>query len=124
MNMSKFTPSSLPDPLQVKAEKMLDLHFYTEGPAIDADGRLFFTDIAGQHIKYYEDGKEFNWSKGKRPNGQAIKKNGEHLICDSQLGAVLKYDATGRLIAKVSPTFIDEIAVSCPNDIDSPSVAC
>lgn len=107
----------MPDPRHVKAEILLDLAYYCEGPAVDRDGRLFFTDLAGQSIQYYEEGKGVTWSRGRKPNGQAITKNGDHLVCDSQLGAVLKYDENGKLIGKISPTFIEETLVSCPNDI-------
>lgn len=107
----------LPDPHKVKAKVVLDTAYYCEGPAVDEDGKLFFTDIAGQCIKYFAEGNEYIWSKGRKPNGQAIEKNGNHLICDSQLGAVLKYDRKGKLVGKVSPTFIDGIQVICPNDI-------
>jgi gluconolactonase len=115
--MPNLNPSLLPDPLRVKAEIILDMQYYCEGPAIDMDGRLFFTDIAGQSIKYFKDGKDFIWSKGRRPNGQAITKNGYHFVCDSQLGAVLNYDGNGKLLRKASPTFIEGIPVRCPNDI-------
>jgi gluconolactonase len=112
-----LTTSNLPDPLNVKAEIMLDMEYYCEGPAVDKSGKFFFTDIAGESIKYFENGKAILWSKGRRPNGQAIMKNGDHLVCDSGLGAVLKYDTNGKLKGKVSPTYIDGIQVKCPNDI-------
>lgn len=109
----------MPDPQHVKAEMLLDLPYYCEGPAVDREGRLFFTDLAGQSIQYYEEGKSIIWSKGRKPNGQAITKDGDHLVCDSQLGAVLKYDENGKLTGKISPTFIEETLVRCPNDIIS-----
>lgn len=115
--MMNLKTSDLPDPQRVIAKVVLDLDFYSEGPAADKYGKLFFTDIAGQSIRYFEGAKDHIWAKGRRPNGQAIEKNGNHLICDSQLGAVLRYSKKGKLIGKVSPTFIDGNPVVCPNDI-------
>nr|MBI1232291.1 SMP-30/gluconolactonase/LRE family protein [Cytophagales bacterium] len=107
----------LPDPQSVEAEVVLDLDFYSEGPATDSKGRLFFTDIAGKSIRYLDGKKDHIWATGRRPNGQAIDKNGNHLICDSGLGAVLKYSSNGKFIGKVSPTYIGGMLVVCPNDI-------
>lgn len=107
----------LPDPQCVEAKVVLDLDFYSEGPATNKNGKLFFTDIVGQSIRYFDGEKNHVWAKGRRPNGQAIDKNGNHFICDSGLGAVLKYGSNGKFVGKVSPTYIDGMLVVCPNDI-------
>ncbi len=108
---------SLPDPKTTHSEQILELKYYTEGPAVDHKGSFYFTDLAGKGIRSFHGGRSLVWGKGERPNGQAILLNGDHLVCDSFSACVLKYSANGKLLGSVSPETIEGHQVLCPNDI-------
>lgn len=107
----------LPDPNHIIAEKVLDHKFYTEGPAIDSEGRLYFTDLAGRHIQYLQQQQASAWARGLRPNGQAILGDGSHLVCDSEAACIFHFDAVGKKLGELSKGHIDGMPVRCPNDI-------
>jgi len=107
----------LPDPNSIQPEIMLELDFYTEGPVFGNDGFLYYTNLAGEGIYRYQDGKPKLWAKGKRPNGQAIMANGDHLLCDSLSARIVRYDHEGKLLGDVSPAQINGVPINCPNDI-------
>ena len=114
INSSTF---ELPNPNSVKAEIILDMDFYSEGPVIDKENNLYFTDLAGHCIWQLKANVGKVWSKGSRPNGQVILEDGSHLICDSDAGWVAHHDNKGALIAKLGSGHIEGIAVRCPSDI-------
>jgi len=108
---------SLPDPKSIRAEVLFDLDNYTEGPAVDAEGNLFFTDLAGKSILIWDGETLSRWASGDRPNGQALLRDGGHLVCDSNAGAVAHYDKSGAFIKHWSAGMIENLQVRCPNDI-------
>lgn len=76
---------------------LLGIEFYTEGPAVDRDGNCFFTSLSGGNIyRLSPDRKLTVWAKSKCPNGQIILSNNDHLICDSLLKTIARYDSNGR----------------------------
>jgi gluconolactonase len=76
--------------------KLLDLPFYTEGPAIDTVGNYFFSALTGGFIgKIDQTGKFSKWATGTCPNGQVTLANGEHWLCDSLEPGIARYDASG-----------------------------
>lgn len=115
--MTISTDFTLPDPNSVQAEVLLELDFYAEGPVVDTDGNLFFTDLAGQRIWRWKDNVGEVWAKGIRPNGQVILEDGSHLICDSVAGWVAHHDKEGKLIANLGSGLIKNVPVQCPSDI-------
>lgn len=115
--MQDTDKNALPDPKTTYPELMLELEHYTEGPAVSPAGTFFFTDLAGQGIRSFQEGQSRFWGKGKRPNGQAILSNGDHLVCDSFSACVIKYDSRGKLLGKASPNTIGGYQVRCPNDV-------
>ena len=56
---------------------------FPEGPAIDSDGALYVTEIAGQRIsKISEDGTVSTYAAtGGGPNGEALDAQGDLLDC-------------------------------------------
>ncbi len=68
-----------------KMERIVDSCKFTEGPAVDKDGNLFFSDGANNRImKFSADGKlsEFRKPAG-RTNGMAFDHEGRLLMCQS-----------------------------------------
>jgi gluconolactonase len=97
---------------------LASVDFYTEGPAVDAFGNLYFTMLSGENIMQLKpDGKLKVWGKSACPNGQIIIGNGEHLVCDSKLGKVLRFSLDGQLMGAVSSETCAGIKVSVPNDL-------
>ncbi|EPR69416.1 SMP-30/gluconolactonase/LRE family protein [Cyclobacterium qasimii] len=117
MKKGNHIHQKLPDPNAIQPEIMLELEYYTEGPVLGNDGFLYYTNLAGEGIYRYQDEKPKLWAKGKRPNGQAIIANGDHLLCDSLSARVTRYDREGKLLGDVSPAEINGVTISCPNDV-------
>ncbi|MCC5833149.1 MAG: SMP-30/gluconolactonase/LRE family protein [Opitutales bacterium] len=92
--------------------------FYTEGPVHDTEGTLYFTNLkGGQIIRRDRNGYESVWARTACPNGQRITPNGDHLVCDSQLGAVIRFDAEGRWVAVAAEGNCQNIRIRTPNDL-------
>ena len=114
MNQVDYT---LPDPVGVLPEILLDLEYYTEGPVIDHQGNLFFTDLAGHHIWKWKNQAGKIWATGARPNGQGLLMDGSMLVCDSEAGCIIQYDLHGSEVKRMGEGVIGNIMVRCPNDI-------
>lgn len=98
--------------------KLTDLPFYTEGPVCDTEGRVFITAPAGGQIyRINIDGSFSTWSTSDWPNGQAIQDNGDHLICDSKLGVIRRFDEHGIWIADETQNIFNGEAITVPNDL-------
>lgn len=102
---------------EVRVEKLLDLPFYTEGPAVDKAGNCFFTTLTGGRIMRLTSRAPASWASMPCPNGQAIDAGGDHLVCDSRASLVRRLDRTGRFLK-------DEVFAECagrqvkaPNDV-------
>ncbi len=97
---------------------MAAVDFYTEGPAVDHYGNIYFTMLSGENIMQLNaDGEMFLWAKSSCPNGQIILANGEHLVCDSKLGKVLCFSPQGQLMGAASNETCAGIKVNVPNDL-------
>ena len=97
---------------------LASLDFYTEGPAVDQFGNIYFTMLSGENIMQLKpDGELIVWGKSSCPNGQIIIANGEHLVCDSKLGKVLRFSSEGQLMGAVSSETCAGIKVNVPNDL-------
>jgi gluconolactonase len=76
-----------------KVEKLADGFKFTEGPAVDAEGNVFFTDQPNNKIhKWSIDGKLTAWNDSSgRANGLYFDKQGNLLACadmDNQLWSI------------------------------------
>jgi gluconolactonase len=97
---------------------MAAVDFYTEGPAVDHYGNIYFTMLSGENIMQVNaDGEMLLWAKSSCPNGQIILANGEHLVCDSKLGKVLRFSPQGQLMGAASNETCAGIKVNVPNDL-------
>jgi len=87
-------------PKDAKAEKVGSGCKFTEGPAGDADGNLFFSDSPNNRIMVLRpDGKLDVWDKdSKSANGMCFDAQGRLVVCCSQLGAraVLRHEKDGK----------------------------
>lgn len=110
-------PEALPLPDAIRRIPVIDFDYYTEGPAVDDQGNLYFTDLAGKTIWCHCNGFLNRWATGVRPNGQCIMENGDHLICDSDESLILQFDKEGSLLKKWEYDHIGRVKVRCPNDI-------
>src|SRR5438132_4952127 len=83
-------------PPGAKVEKVAGGCKFTEGPAADADGNLFFTDSPRNRIMVLRpDGKFETWNDDSRDaNGMRFDARGRLLACCGEDGAraVVRYD--------------------------------
>lgn len=98
--------------------KKTDIPFYTEGPVVDNEGNIFFTaPAAGAVYKMDATGNITEWARSAWPNGQVILSNGDHLICDSKLGVVRRFNKSGHWIGEETAVWFNQERVSTPNDL-------
>jgi gluconolactonase len=81
-----------------KVEKLADGFSFTEGPAVDAQGNVFFTDQPNDRIcKWSVDGKLTDFMKPcGRSNGLYFDKNGSLLACADMDNELWSIDANGK----------------------------
>jgi gluconolactonase len=99
-------------------KRIAALDFYTEGPAMDASGNIYFTTLAGRAVmKVDAAGNMTAWAQSELPNGQIILPNGDHLICDSSLGKILRFSSTGVCLREETSHTCAAQKVHVPNDL-------
>lgn len=92
--------------------------YYTEGPAIDKEGAIYFTTLTGGKImKVNSEGVSSVWAETDCPNGQRILSNGDHLVCDSKLGKVVRFDPSGKKIEDAAFGECEGVTIQTPNDL-------
>jgi len=83
--------------------RLASLDHYTEGPALDASGNIHFTTLTGGGImRLTPDGLLSEWARVDCPNGQLILPDGDHLVCDSRAGRVVRISSDGRSVSQAS----------------------
>lgn len=98
--------------------EIADLPYYTEGPAVDKQGNIFFTTLTGGTICRIDGrGKMKQWAVSDCPNGQVILPDGEHLVCDSKAAAIRRFSADGQFIKDEVNGFCANTEVHTPNDL-------
>ena len=102
----------------MKVTSLTDCEYYTEGPAADKEGNIYFTTLSGGKImKVDTRGVLSVWAESTCPNGQRILSNGDHLVCDSRLGSVVRFDASGKKIQDAASGTCCDTIIQCPNDL-------
>lgn len=97
---------------------LADTDYYTEGPAIDAEGNIYYTTLTGGRImKIAPDGSSSVWAETPRPNGHRILLNGDHLVCESKLGKVVRFDRSGNRIEDAACGECEGKTIQTPNDL-------
>lgn len=91
------TPSNIIAP-RAKVEKLADGFEFTEGPAVDAEGNVFFTDQPNNRIhKWSVDGTLSTWHESPgRANGLYFNKNGDLLACADMDNELWSFDMNGK----------------------------
>jgi gluconolactonase len=81
-----------------KVEKLAGGFKFTEGPAVDADGNVFFTDQPNNKIhKWSVDGKLSTWHDSPgRANGLYFDKRGNLLVCADMNNELWSIDPKGK----------------------------
>ncbi len=101
-----------------QTEKILDAPYYTEGPAVDNDGNVYYTTLTGGYIGKWEVGKgSMEWAKGECPNGQILGPDGDHWVCESQSGRIARYSSAGSFRGFPVETQLAGVHVGVPNDL-------
>jgi gluconolactonase len=98
--------------------RLVETEYYTEGPAVDSTGCVYFTTLTGGKImKIDTTGRVLDWAESACPNGQRILENGDHLVCDSKLGKVIQFSADGRKIGEAAAGTCQKMPIRTPNDL-------
>lgn len=98
--------------------KLLDVPYYTEGPAVDADGNFFFTTLVGNGVyKIDAEGAAGVWAEGICPNGQAIDPDGNHWFCNTRVPGIGVHDANGALMHYRVRDYCAGEKLHSPNDL-------
>jgi gluconolactonase len=104
--------------IKVHSSKIILQPFYTEGPVIDEAGNLYFTTLSGGKImKVNRNGEIVTWATSICPNGQVILNNGNHLVCDSQQAALIRYNGDGNFLLNEINGFCAGEMIQVPNDV-------
>ena len=97
---------------------LVDTLFYTEGPVLSREGNLYFTMLSGGQIMQLDaQGNLTEWAQSTCPNGQYILENGEHWVCDSKLGKVVRFSTDGTFLGNVNSDICAGLQVNVPNDL-------
>lgn len=100
-----------------KVEKLADGFAFTEGPAVDASGNVYFTDQPNNLIlKWSVDGTLSTFSSDPgRANGLYFDKNGNLLSCSDMDNEIWSIDANGKVSILV--TDYNGAKLNGPNDL-------
>ncbi|HEV2880074.1 MAG TPA: SMP-30/gluconolactonase/LRE family protein [Pyrinomonadaceae bacterium] len=112
-----YTSASHPPEGAVKVAKVVEVPGYTEGVVVGADGTIYFSDVYhGVIYRVGREGEAHVWARTGAPNGHKILADGTHLVCDGSQRAVLRLDATGKLLGKAASEY-DGKPLRAPNDL-------
>lgn len=100
-----------------QVQKLADGFRFTEGPAADAKGNIFFTDIPNSRIhKWSLDGRLSTFLEDSgRANGLLFEPDGSLLACVGGRGQVVSIDPQGKVTVLVDK--YDGKKLNSPNDL-------
>jgi sugar lactone lactonase YvrE len=107
-------------PMVAAQTELLELssgHGFVEGPAVDADGTLFFTDLGNGTINALRDGalSVFRSSRADAANGLSFDGQGRLYACEGGSGRVTRTEADGRLTVLADQ--FEGTRFNAPNDL-------
>lgn len=105
-------------PAGAKVEKLADGFAFTEGPAVDADGNVYFTDQPNDRIMLWSvDGKLSEWMKPcGRSNGLCFDKDGRLWACADEKNELWTIDVKTKEKSVVVKDFGGKL-LNGPNDL-------
>jgi gluconolactonase len=115
------TPSQSFAPLamvsQAQALPISGTYQFTEGPAVDGQGSVYFSDInAGRIYKWSSDGSVSLFLDGlNAPNGLAFTQDGDLIACEGGSGRIISIDAAGKITPLVEK--YNGLRFNEPNDL-------
>ena len=99
-------------------EVITKLPWYTEGPVVDELGNVYVTTLKGGCVlKIDTNYNVTEWAKSPCPNGQLILPDGDHLICDSLLSTISRFDKDGKFIRHEIEAYCGGEKITSPNDL-------
>jgi len=112
-----FTNAGLPPEGEVKVLKVVEVPGYSEGVVFDAEGAVYLSDVyQGVIYRVGREGEAKVWATTGAPNGHKILPDGTHLVCDGSQHAVLRLDATGKILGKAASGYEGK-PLRAPNDL-------
>jgi gluconolactonase len=97
-------------------QKLADGFKFTEGPAWDGKGALYFSDIPNERIHRWAEGKLSVFrEKSGRANGLYFDHDGNLLMCEGGTGRLTKATMTGKVT--VVATECEGKKLNSPNDV-------
>lgn len=106
-------------PTDAKLEKVASDCKFTEGPAADAEGNVFFTDSPTNRILVVRPGGKVEvWNnKSQDANGMRIDAQGRLIVCCGEDGAraVRRYEKDGK-VTVLADRYLDK-RLTAPNDL-------
>jgi gluconolactonase len=114
--MAASASAKLPKSAKITPTPVLITNDYTEGVVVDRQGNLFFSH--GKEItRITPDGKADQWIETGAPNGHKILPDGDHLVCDGSHHAVLRLNASGKIIGDAAIGKAGDLDIRTPNDL-------
>ena len=102
----------------IKESTTIQLEHYTEGPAMDNQGNVYCTTLTGGTILKLDRNDKYSvWGRSACPNGQIILSNGDHLVCDSRLASLVRYNNEGFFLGYEVQDACCDVKISVPNDL-------
>ena len=104
--------------MTLETTQIIDFSFYTEGPVVDDVGNIYCTTLTGGHVKLIDNNNVVSvWATSQCPNGQVILPNGDHLVCDSGVASVYRFNRHGAFIRNEIEGTCAGVNVEVPNDV-------
>lgn len=103
---------------QIKPIEICRTKTYSEGPVFDKLGNIYISEpYRGPIIKVTPEGDTTTWAVLQEPNGHEILPDGNHLICDMRMQAIVKLDSEGNIIEDEICKTCGDYPIGIPNDI-------
>ena len=112
---SWISAPALPEAESLAPVEVLRTGDYSEGVVVDREGSIYFSHSRVITV-VSTDGSSRVWAETGAPNGHKILEDGTHLVCDAGHHAVLRLDASGRMLDPASRECNGK-ALRGPNDL-------